>query len=126
MATLPQIRDRIITKFQSLPTQREKLEFLYQVESRLRDIHNTRGAQFTAGTITKVQWETFLSQWFIVSERVSERIAILRDKVFSQDYLLTIPKDERGEVNTVIWNKKKAELKNAVAYKTDIDTIWQT
>ena len=123
MATLAEIKDRIVTKFQSLPTQREKLEFLYQVQERLRTFHNNRGAQFEAGQITQAQWDTFRSQWRDVSERVSEQIAILREKVFGEDYGLVSTLDD--EAASIAWNEKKREPKEALSYKNDIDTIWQ-
>lgn len=123
MATLSQIRDRILTKYQSLHTQREKLEFLYQVLERLRTVHNNKGADFEAGTITQDQWNTFKTGWLLISEKVNERIAILREKVFTEDYGMALPtlETETG----ILWSNKKQELKDAVTYQNDINTIWQ-
>ncbi len=124
MATLTQIRDRILTRYQALPTQKEKLEFLYQVQERLRTFHNTRGAQFEAGRITQAQWDTFRSQWMQVSERVSERIAALRDNVFRTQYAIDTSKTEDDAVLDM-WRIKKEQLKTMTTYSNGIDTIWQ-
>jgi len=124
MATLTQIRDRILTRYQALPNQKEKLEFLYQVQERLRTFHNTRGAQFEAGQITQAQWDTFRSQWMQVSERVSERIATLRDNVFRTQYAIDTSKTD-DEVVAQQYSAKKRELLDALSYKKDINTIWQ-
>lgn len=125
MATLTQIRDRILTRYQALPTQKEKLEFLYQVQERLRTFHNTRGAQFEAGQITQAQWDTFRSQWMRVSERVSERIAILRERVFTEDYQLIKPTSGADGERAVLCGNKREELKAKTSFNGDIDTIWQ-
>lgn len=124
MATLPQIRKRILTKFQSLPTQEEKLEFLYQVQERLRTVHNTKGQEFTGGQITEAQWQQFSSQWKLVSEKVAEQIANLREKVFLEDHSIAQPTNAEDPLNDV-WKQKKLDLINSTTFSSDIDTIWQ-
>ena len=125
MATLPQIRDRILTKYQSLPTQREKLEFLYEVQEFLRSFYNQRGAQFNNGQITEDQWLAFKTQWFNISEKVLDRISILRDRVFVNDFGLTKPTSLEDEVASSAWKLKKEELKAGLTYRNQIETIWQ-
>lgn len=125
MATFAQIKDRIITKYKSLPNQKEKLEFLYEVQERLRVKHNEKGADFRANTITKDQWDNFTKKWNVANSAVAEQIAKLRDKVFVEDYELTVPTDQTDAVNTDAWGAKKEAIKAAINYKSDIDTIWQ-
>lgn len=90
---------------------------------RLRTVHNNKGADFEAGTITQDQWNTFKTGWLLISEKVNERIAILREKVFTEDYGMALPtlETETG----ILWSNKKQELKDAVTYQNDINTIWQ-
>jgi len=123
MATLPQIRDRIVTKYQSLPTQKEKLGFLYRVQERLRIVHNNKGQQFSDGQITEQQWTTFKIQWNEINERVAGHISTLREKVFTKDYGLALP-DIKDEIKTNAWMNKKQELKTAATFDSVIDTIW--
>lgn len=125
MATLAQIKQRILTKYQSLPTQREKLEFLYQVQERLRNVHNTQGGRLVAGDITEAQWDNFKTQWLDVAEKVTDRIARLRDKVFTEDYGLQTPTSPEDETRSLLWGQKREQLKSDQTLKNDIDTIWQ-
>jgi hypothetical protein len=125
MATLATIRDRILTKYQSLATQQEKLEFVYQVQERLRTVHNNRGQESRDGQITQEQWDSFVLQWRNVSEKVSERIATLRDVVFQNDYGLTPPTVGVEDGKYELWSAKREQLKSGTTYQSDIDTIWQ-
>lgn len=125
MATFAQIKDRIITKYKSLPTQKEKLEFLYEVQERLRIKHNEKGKDFRDEVIDEPTFRVFQSKWNAVNTVVSEQIAKLRNKVFTEDYALLAPDDIDDTDSIEAWTAKKESLKAKVAYKTDIDTIWQ-
>lgn len=119
------IKERIMTKYQSLSTRAEKLEFLYEVQERLRTVHNNRGTKFRNGEITENEFRTFQKKINEVNQRVSEKIASIRERVYVEDYGLAKPADEKDDVATEARVQKKEAIKAGVIYKNDIDTIWQ-
>jgi len=125
MATFSQIKERVVTKYKSLGSQKEKVEFLYEVQERLRIKHNEKGLLFTDGEITKGEWLDFKNKWNSVNQIVAERISTLRVQVFTEDYSLTVPTDEKDTLRQDVWAEKKEALKNATTYQSDIKTIWQ-
>jgi hypothetical protein len=122
MATFPQIKTRIIAKYQSLATPKEKLEFLFEVQERLRIKHNEKGKDFRDGVITEEQWKNFEGKWFDVSKAVGGKLSEIRESVFVNDYGLLVNTDDVEASNA--FGNKKLELLSRIAYKDDIDTVW--
>lgn len=122
MATLSQIKTRILTKCQSLSTKKDELEFLYEVQERLQIKHNEKGAEFTSGDITEEEWKIFKGEWTGVSKEVGSRLADIREEVFVNDY--NIPDADTREHRDMI-SVKKLSLKESLKYKSNINTIWQ-
>ena len=124
MANFKELKQRIVSKYQSLSTNKEKLEFMYQVQEKLRLYHNEKGKQFRDGDINESQWINFKAKWSDAEKIVAARVAELRDDVYKNDYNITDVQSDTPEV-TKEMGDKRAELLKSTTYKADIDTIWQ-
>lgn len=118
------IKSRIHEKYNSLSNNKERLEFLYQVQEMLRTKHNDEGELVRNGQISEQQWGIFVADWNVVNTEVAEKIAELREDVFVKDFKLKLPSEKKDAISDA-WYAKKLELRNGVKHKADLETIWQ-
>lgn len=57
----------------------KKYYFLYRLQQKLQNVHNTWGEKYKNEEITKAEWLQFLTEWYdLRSELVIEEILALR------------------------------------------------
>jgi|APSaa5957512535_1039671.scaffolds.fasta_scaffold28984_3 hypothetical protein len=84
-------------------TDDEKLKFLYRVSEKLRLEHNNKGKDFKDGVITKVEFNTYIKNNFLVKQKI-----VLREINLIKDALDFFNPDKRDEIQTLKEVGKKA------------------
>ena len=99
-------------------TNRDKLEFLYSAQEKLRLEHNEMGRKFRDGEIDSWAWEQYKNKFSSKNYELSCQIAPIRDDVIEQilgeDIVIT---------NKI--NQEKEKFKKSVRWDIDLNKIWQ-
>lgn len=66
-------------------TAAEKTAFLYRLSEKLRLEHNEMGAKFRNKTISKIEWDTYLSKFNVKHKKMIDDLLAERDKLKNDD-----------------------------------------
>lgn len=105
-------------------TSRDKLEFLYIAQEKLRLEHNAKGEQFKNGQITEQAFRDYQKNVFDVRQaKISSRIAAFQTNVFEAASQSDSDQDRAGKRsrNMALKLSMKASNKFSVDLSKDLD-----
>lgn len=119
------IKNSFDEKYLSLKGDRERLQFLYEMQEKLRVEFNEMGRAFRDKEIDEVAFVAYKKQWRTLNLHVSEMIAPLRVEYFTKEFGYASPTKGVDDGKAQVLLQAKEELKGGEVYKTDIQAIWQ-